>query len=87
MSGSTSQQDLKRVRAFIGTHECHFAKTMPESPHWYGLGKDKSDIEEFIWLAKTIREHSAEGQFYGRTYSIWTATSIGGWVPLQKNVI
>ena len=60
--------DLARIREFIATHEWHFAKTMPEIPHWYCLRKDKGDIEEFTWFARTIREHSVPGQFYGKAY-------------------
>ena len=63
-----NEQDLTRIREFIATHEWHFAKTMPQIPHWYCLRKDKGDIEEFTWFAKTIREHSVPGQFYGKTY-------------------
>ena len=61
-------QDLARVRAFIESHEWHFAKTMPEIPHWYCLLKDKCDVEEFRWLAAYIREHSMSGRFYRKTY-------------------
>ena len=65
---SPSIQDLDRVRAFIDSHEWHFAKTMPQIPHWYCLLKDKGDVEEFHWFAAYIREHSTPGQFYGKTY-------------------
>lgn len=60
--------DLARVRAFIDTHEWHFAKTMPQIPHWYCLRKDKGDVEEFLWFAQYIKEHCTPGQFYGKTY-------------------
>lgn len=60
--------DLLRVRSFIDGHEWHFAKTMPQIPHWYCLLKDKGDGEEFRWFAAYIREHSVQGRFYGKTY-------------------
>lgn len=41
---------------------------MPEIPHWYCLRKDKDDVEEFLWFARYIKEHSTPGQFYGKTY-------------------
>ena len=63
-----SETDLARVRNFIDTHEWHFAKTMPQIPHWDCLLKDKGDVEEFRWFAAYIREHSVPGQFYGKTY-------------------
>ena len=63
-----SPEDLERVRLFIDTHVWHFAKTMPQIPHWYCLLKDKNDVEEFHWFAAHIREFSKPGHFYGRTY-------------------
>ena len=65
---SESISDLARVRSFIETHEWHFAKTMPQIPHWYCLRKDKNDVEDFLWFAQYIREHSVPGLFYGKTY-------------------
>lgn len=65
---SENSTDLSRVRAFIDSHEWHFAKSMPEIPHWYCLLKDKGDVEEFHWFATYIREHSIPGQFYGKKY-------------------
>lgn len=61
-------RDLIRVDGFIKSHVWHFAKSMPEIPHWYCLLKDKGDVEEFRWFANYIREHSEPGQFYGKTY-------------------
>lgn len=67
-SSKESDTNLTRVRNFIDTHEWHFAKTMPQIPHWYCLLKDKGDVEEFRWFAAYIREHSVPGTFYGKTY-------------------
>ena len=65
---SNSMNDFERARKFIAAHSWHFAKTMPEIPHWYCLLKDKGDVDEFRWFAAYIREHSVPGQFYGKTY-------------------
>ena len=62
------EENLARARAFIETHEWHFASTMPEIPHWYCLLQDKGDTEEFRWFAAYIRERSLPGLFYGKTY-------------------
>ena len=59
---------LARVREFIESHEWHFAKTMPEIPHWYCLQKDKNDADDFRWFAAYIRSHSIPGEFCGKTY-------------------
>ena len=62
------EEDLERVHHFINRQEWHFAKTMPQIPHWYCLQKECDDKEEFLWFARYIQEHSKPGQFYGRTY-------------------
>lgn len=60
--------DRFRVQHFIDSHVWHFARTMPDIPHWYCLLKDNGDTEEFRWFAAFTREHSEPGQFCGRTY-------------------
>lgn len=60
--------NLERVRRFIETRTWHFAKTMPQIPHWYCLRNEDKDKEEFLWFAGYIREHSVPGTFYGKTY-------------------
>ena len=50
-----TSQDLARARAFIDSHEWHFAKTMPQIPHWYCLRKDKGDV-----VARVPREKNKE---------------------------
>ena len=68
MHSLETEEELARVRSFINSHVWHFAKSLPEIPHWYCLLKDKYDVEEFRWFAAYIREHSITGQFYGKTY-------------------
>ena len=75
-----SADDLKRVREFIEAHEWHFAKTMPEIPHWYCLLSDKGDREEFLWFARYIGEHSVEGRFCGKTYRYYFLDGYKYWI-------
>jgi len=77
--GQITDTDIARVRAFIGTHEWHFAKTMPQIPHWYCLLKDNGDVEEFRWFAAYIREHSVQGRFYGKTYQYFRLDGYKYW--------
>ena len=65
---SDPEQDLARVRKFINTHEWHFAKSMPDLPHWYCLREDKQDFEEFLWFARYLKAHSEPGMFFGKIY-------------------
>ncbi len=60
--------DQQRAFRFINNVEWHFAKTMPQIPHWYCLLKECEDKEEFLWFARYIQAYSKPGQFYGRTY-------------------
>ena len=61
--------DYERAQLFIQRVEWHFAKTMPQIPHWYCLLKECKDKEEFLWFARYIQEHSVPRQFDGRTYN------------------
>lgn len=68
MRRKESIDNLIRVKDFIESHVWHFAKTMPEIPHWFCLRKDKNDVEEFLWFAGYIEEHGVPGEFCGKTY-------------------
>lgn len=72
--------DEIRVEDFIKSHIWHFAKSMPEIPHWYCLLKDKGDSEEFHWFANYIREHSLPGQFFGKTYYYYYRGGFKYWI-------
>ena len=73
-------QNLIRVQDFIESHVWHFAKSMPEIPHWYCLLKDKGDVDEFRWFANHIREYSKPGEFYGKTYYYYYKDGFKYWM-------
>ena len=62
------EDEMQRARTFIDRAEWHFAKTMPQIPHWYCLLKECEDKDEFHWFARYVWEHSVPGEFCGRTY-------------------
>lgn len=62
------EEDLERAQRFCYRAEWHFAKTMPQIPHWYCLLEECEDKDEFLWFARYVWEHSIPGEFCGRTY-------------------
>ena len=74
------EEDQERVYRFVHRAEWHFAKTMPQIPHWYCLLKEYEDKEEFTWFAKYIVEHSVPGQFYGKTYNYFFLDGYKYWI-------
>ena len=74
------EEDELRLHSFIHRAEWHFAKTMPQIPHWYCLLKEYEDKEEFLWFAKYIVEHSVPGEFYGKTYRYFYFGNYKYWI-------
>lgn len=75
-------EEKNQMRAFRFIHraEWHFAKTMPQIPHWYCLLKECDNKEEFLWFARHIWEHSVPGEFYGRTYKYYYLGRYKYWI-------
>jgi len=46
----------------------HFAKTMPEIPHWYTRGREWEDKRLFVEAVKLINIHGEPTDFFGKTY-------------------
>ena len=78
------EEDELRLLEFIHRAEWHFAKTMPQIPHWYCLLKEYEDKEEFLWFAKYIQEHSVPGEFYGKTYSYFYFGNYKYWIMDER---
>ena len=45
-----------------------FAKTMPETPHFYTLRRTWSDEKKFESIVEYIREHGVKEKFEGKEY-------------------
>lgn len=62
-----TDDELKRLRAFINASKWTFAKTMPDCPHFYCLLKNTPDLSgEYIWFAQLIRDKGYYMMFYER---------------------
>ena len=57
--------ELEQARALIAANEWVFAKTMPDSPHFYTLRKRWTAKEDFAWLVLFVRKYGVS-QKYGR---------------------
>jgi hypothetical protein len=59
---------LKEVQGFLEGHSWTFAKTMPESPHWYIHKRDTYDINTFIEVVRFIQQDGLPSIYEGSTY-------------------
>jgi len=59
----------EEVQKFLESHQWTFAKTMPESPHWYIHNKDANDNNVFIEVVKFIQQKGLPSKFEGATYN------------------
>ena len=70
----------ERARAFVGTQEWIFAKTMADIPHFYCLKNNCPAPEEFDWFVRYMVAHSVPGTFYGRTYQYFYLVDWKYWI-------
>ena len=66
---------LEDVRRFTAAARWIFARTMPDSPHWYTLRKE-SPAPAFEAFVMFIREHGYISEYGGRSY---IKLDIDGW--------
>ena len=53
------ESERERVRQLLEAHPWRFAKTMPESPHYYTLRREWADQDAFEFVVAAIRQLSA----------------------------
>ena len=76
------QDQIDRVRLFLGNIDSRFAKTMPRIPHWYCVvhpSKRETDPqlrEDFEYVVHFIRHYGYKGEF-GKTR--YTYFDLDGW--------
>lgn len=80
---------LDAMRAFIGSVRWIFARTMPQTPHWYTLRKENPQ-EGFETFVMFIREQGYEKQFGNARYTYldddgWSYWTMGA--PLEKTIL
>jgi len=60
---------IVEVQEFFESHSWSFAKTMPESPHWYIVRSNTLDIKTFIEVVRFIQKNGLPSIFEGVTYT------------------
>ena len=58
----------KKVFELFASKEWHFAKTMPEIPHFYARKKEWGNDEEFKEVVEYIRKYGVAEKFYSKTF-------------------
>ena len=81
--------DENWFRSFIASAQWVFAKTMPESPHWYTLRRT-SDKTEFERAVVDIRSYGYSRRYKGYDYISydidgWTYWTMGA--PLGETIL
>lgn len=59
---------INEVANWFEANEFIFAKSMPETPHWYMLKYKCTNKQMFERVVMYIREHGVEEEFFGRKY-------------------
>ena len=60
--------DLRWVRERLQAADWQFAKTMPETPHWYTLRRTWLQSADFERAVRIIRKYGYTAYFRGRPY-------------------
>ena len=60
--------DIDEVHDILEENKWVFAKTMPETPHFYTLRRTWRDEKEFESIVEYIREHGVKEKFEGKEY-------------------
>lgn len=58
----------EEVAFLIMQKEWHFAKSMPKIPHFYARKSEWGNDEEFLAVAKFMRDNSVPEKFYRTTF-------------------
>jgi len=71
-------EDEEWLREFISGAGWKFAKTMPQSPHWYTLRRDNTQ-SDFDRAVMAIRKHGFSSRYGGVDYTILVVDEYKYW--------
>lgn len=61
----------QEANAFVDAQTWHFAKTMPQWPHWYCLRAETPDIAAFKAFVRHIEEAGYQAEFRPANRAAW----------------
>ena len=85
--------EAKRIEENLTSNKWHFAKTMPQIPHWYTKGREWSSIDEFAEAVDLINLEGVKEHWNNRTYSYYYIGEYKYWtmenddVPSHKHIL
>ena len=84
------KQNEKTIIEDLLNQKWIFAKTMPETPHWYTLRKNWADNKSFDEAVILIREKGYRKKHRGRTYIYLEIENMKYWTmgaPVNKTIL
>jgi hypothetical protein len=81
---------IKEVQWFLEGHSWTFAKTMPESPHWYIHKRDTIDLVTFTEVVRYIKQNGMPDIYQGSTYTYLVLEGYKYWTmgsPVEETTI
>jgi hypothetical protein len=63
--------DPVQLSRFVASQQWHFAKTMPQWPHWYCLKKEAQDEGLFEAFVRHIQSEGYEAEFRPEKREAW----------------
>ena len=85
--------EAKRIEKNLLKNTWHFAKTMPQIPHWYTRGREWSSLDEFAEAVDLINLEGIEERWGNRTYKYYHIDGYKYWtmeepdVPSHKHIL
>ena len=76
MATSEPSMTDEECRAFVAQSRWKFAKSMPQTPHYYTLRDESPDEETFVRFVLHVRQHGYRAKFGKTTY---TYLDLDGW--------
>ena len=92
---STADHNIEKISsdefiAIIDSFSFVFAKTMPQSPHWYSVRKNENADVNFNKVVQFIRDNGYVTQFKGRDYTCFNYNGFQYWTmgaPVHETTI
>ena len=89
----TEIDDTKRIEENLKQNYWHFAKTMPQIPHYYTRGREWDSIDEFAEAVDLINRLGKPSTFKGRIYNYYVIDDYKYWtmedeaVPSHEHIL
>ena len=83
-------QEINKIAEALVSHRWQFAKTVPESPHWYTLRQEWDDDFLFEQVVRYIRANGYADTYAGHQYVKWNHGGFQYWTmgaPVSETIL